>query len=298
VSTSTLGFDLQFVTALHIRGCNLYDDDTVFKFLVANHVSVTDTAIETFETAALFDNTSAALAVLSVLFHNCRFVSTSGGESNSCRIVKSHSNANFYQGVVRGLVLRDCSFWLTNSKYVIEVNWNNHLSGGTNRFVAGLYNNYLQGESNPLNTIAWFKSDSTYVGFVHVDFGNNHAPNEVLVQDGGEPIVTGYAHRGLDAGSIPASSSNGAGVLWGLNRWGEDGSNTRRMTHGLVQLASGRAAVSHLTVTTSSRIFVQTIGPANAGWLVVQNVLPGKSFDIVSSNGSDGSVVAWLLVEP
>jgi hypothetical protein len=299
VSGSTIGFDVQYASVVNVRGCNLYDNDTVFKFAIASQFSVSDTHIETFDTAILFDSASAAVVVMSVLFHNCRFLSASGGGSYTCRVVKSYTNSDTYENLVRGLMIRDCSFWLTDAKYVIEVDWNTYLAGGTSRFIAALHGNYMQGEGSPLHTTAWFKSDMSSAGFVHLEFGNNLAPTGVAVQDGTEPRVTGYAHNGLNATADPGSSYGGAGILYGMNRWGAAGSDTQHIRHGIATLASGTVTVSETTVSFSSRIICTCIGPSGTpGLLIVQNIVPSTSFDIVSSSGSDNSNVAWVLFEP
>jgi hypothetical protein len=282
---------------MHVRGCNLYNNATAINVQVCMSLSITDSAFETFDTAILFNNTPTAVSALSIVIHNCRFLSASGGGSFTCRAVKSYCAADGYQGVVRGLVLRDCAFWLTNAKYVIEVNWNGYLSGGAMRFIATLDDCYIQGDPNTINTTAWIKSDCASDGFVNIAVGNLLADDTILVQDGVQPIVTGYGHFGLDQGSV-AGVSNGAGVLWGKNRWGSDGTDATRITHGFTNLTAGTATVLTTTVTNNSMIFLSENSQWGNGYLWVSARSAGTSFTIQSSGTADTCLVAWMLIEP
>lgn len=68
---------------------------------------------------------------------------------------------------------------------------------------------------------------------------------------------------------------------------------------GTAILVAGSIIVSTTAVTANSRIFLTTqlLGGA-AGFLSVTARVPGISFTIGSSSGTDTSTVAWMLVEP
>ena len=78
----------------------------------------------------------------------------------------------------------------------------------------------------------------------------------------------------------------------------EAGGNAKQ---GTVTLVSGTptTTVSTTVVTASSRIYVtgQSDNGGTPGFLRVNNIVPGTSFDIVSSSSGDSSIVAWLIIE-
>lgn len=68
---------------------------------------------------------------------------------------------------------------------------------------------------------------------------------------------------------------------------------------GSATLVAGSVTVSATDVTANSKIFLSRSSLAGtAGYLDVANVVAGTGFDIVSSSGSDTSVVDWFLIEP
>lgn len=74
-----------------------------------------------------------------------------------------------------------------------------------------------------------------------------------------------------------------------------EGINARMGTAGLV---GGTVTVPNTTVTANTRIFLTCNTPGGTpGFLRVSAVSVGVSFTILSSNGADTSVVAWLMVE-
>jgi hypothetical protein len=82
----------------------------------------------------------------------------------------------------------------------------------------------------------------------------------------------------------------------GLNL--KEGDNARS---GVATLSSGAATVSTTEVTASSRIqlTVQSLGTVSAPQAVgVTDRTGGTSFTITSADGTDTSVVAWMIVEP
>ncbi len=293
VSNSTTGFLIEQCAVLQIDHGNFYNNSTVFNIKIGYHLIVSDSVIETFDTAVLFDSTSTAIALYSLVMNNVRFLSTNGAGSNTCRVVKSLAVNDDVANTVRGLELRGCSYWLTHAAYVIEVTWSGHLAGGADRFIMSLTGmHYIQYGDN---TVAWFKSDNTYDGFVHlVVEGTCLGPDTIAIQDGTQPTVSGYVHTGLNAGSYP----NAEGVLYGRNKWGSAGTKITTLTHGFADLVSGTAIVNTPLVTENSLIFLSEQSQWGNGYVWVSTRTPGKSFTIQSSNAADNCRVAWMMIEP
>lgn len=68
---------------------------------------------------------------------------------------------------------------------------------------------------------------------------------------------------------------------------------------GVATLVGGSKVVANERVTANSRIFLQTQAPGGTpGWLQVSARTAGTSFTILSSSGTDTSVVAYLILEP
>lgn len=96
--------------------------------------------------------------------------------------------------------------------------------------------------------------------------------------EGGRPTVT--------VGDLKATSLR---VMEGTN-----------MTMGSATLSSGTITVNTTQVTANSRIFLTVNGGTltNVGTPYVSARTPGTSFTITSTNGSDASDVAWIIIEP
>jgi hypothetical protein len=71
-------------------------------------------------------------------------------------------------------------------------------------------------------------------------------------------------------------------------------------TMGIATLSSGTVTVNTTAVTANSRIFLTVNGGTltNVGTPYVSARSPGTSFTITSTNASDASDVAWLIIEP
>lgn len=71
-------------------------------------------------------------------------------------------------------------------------------------------------------------------------------------------------------------------------------------TMGQATLVNGSVVVSTTKVTASSRIFLTVNGGTltNVGFVYVSARTAGTSFTITSSNASDSSNVAWVIIEP
>lgn len=75
-----------------------------------------------------------------------------------------------------------------------------------------------------------------------------------------------------------------------------EGSNA---SMGVATLVGGTKVVSNTKVTANSRIFLSIQTPGGTpGWLQVSARTAGTSFTILSSSGTDTSVVAYMIVEP
>lgn len=76
----------------------------------------------------------------------------------------------------------------------------------------------------------------------------------------------------------------------------QEGANARM---GTVNFTAGLALVATTAVTATSRIFLTINTPGGTvGSPYVFNRTPGVDFTISSTNGADGSAVAWMIVEP
>ncbi|MEV4784001.1 hypothetical protein AB0K53_00855 [Streptomyces tuirus] len=76
----------------------------------------------------------------------------------------------------------------------------------------------------------------------------------------------------------------------------KEGSNAKM---GTATLAAGTVTVANTSVTANSRIWLTCQTPGGTpGFLRVSARTAGTSFTILSSSGTDTSVVAWLILEP
>jgi hypothetical protein len=75
----------------------------------------------------------------------------------------------------------------------------------------------------------------------------------------------------------------------------KSGANCRM---GTVQMnGSGSASVSNTTITANTLIFTSVQAPTSSGIVAVASQTPGVGFVLGSTNGSDASIIAWMLVE-
>ena len=75
-----------------------------------------------------------------------------------------------------------------------------------------------------------------------------------------------------------------------------EGSNA---SMGVATLIGGTKVVTNTKVTANSRIFLSIQTPGGTpGWLQVSARVAATSFTILSSSGTDTSVVAYMIVEP
>jgi hypothetical protein len=115
----------------------------------------------------------------------------------------------------------------------------------------------------------------------------------LLSLTGGITTNSTYGGSSLAGVSVPGNirvNLAGDGLL--VN----EGANGKQ---GTATLAAGTVTVSNTNVTANSRIFLSTQTPGGApGWLQVSARTAGTSFTILSSSGTDTSVVAFEIFEP
>ena len=70
-------------------------------------------------------------------------------------------------------------------------------------------------------------------------------------------------------------------------------------SQGLATLVSGSVTVFNENVASSSRIYltIQNINGSTVGIQYISNIVPGVSFDILSTSSNDNSTVAWLIIQ-
>lgn len=72
-----------------------------------------------------------------------------------------------------------------------------------------------------------------------------------------------------------------------------------RVRSGVATLVGGTVVVADTAITASSRIFLTCQTPGGtAGFLGISTRTASTSFTILSSSGTDTSVVGYLIVEP
>lgn len=72
-----------------------------------------------------------------------------------------------------------------------------------------------------------------------------------------------------------------------------------RIITGTAVLVGGTLLVANTTITANSRIFLTSqVNGGTPGFLRVSARVPGTSFTILSSSGTDTSTVGFLIIEP
>lgn len=123
----------------------------------------------------------------------------------------------------------------------------------------------------------------------------------VVYRSPGGILYTSYADAHAPTTSPPAGMVGlRAFTLGGNYEW--TGTAWQRLgpaLSGTATLVAGTVTVATTAVTASSRIFLTTNTPGGTpGWLQVSARTAGTSFTILSSSGTDTSVVAWQIIEP
>lgn len=117
----------------------------------------------------------------------------------------------------------------------------------------------------------------------------------------GNATVTGYfvAAAGQSNGVWNIFDGTAAALAFGTAGGGiqiKEGTNARM---GVSTLVGGTVTVANTSVTANTRIFLTCQTPGGTpGFLRVSARSAGTNFTILSSSGTDTSVVGWLLVEP
>lgn len=117
----------------------------------------------------------------------------------------------------------------------------------------------------------------------------------------GNATVTGYftAASGQSNGQWQIFDGTNAALNLGTAGGGiqvKEGGNARL---GVATLVGGTVVVSNTSVTANTRIFLTCQTPGGTpGFLRVSARTAATSFTILSSSGTDTSVVGWFLVEP
>jgi hypothetical protein len=125
--------------------------------------------------------------------------------------------------------------------------------------------------------------------------------NGATVNNGATINNGATVNGGLNVASGNATVTNGSlTVTNGKLNLDASGSNaivgTASMVGGTVVGDYKRQTVNTTAVTASSRVFLTLTGQNNVGAYSVENIVPGVSFQIVSNNTSDGSVLNWLII--
>lgn len=136
--------------------------------------------------------------------------------------------------------------------------------------------------------------------FMSAPSGAGKTGNLVIATDStGSANAIKFATGGFNSTANFRAQIDGSGLSVtkagaGLNV--KEGSNCKQ---GTATLVAGTVVVSNTSVTANSRIFLttQSVG-GTAGFLVVSARTAGTSFTILSSSGTDTSVVAYQIFEP
>lgn len=98
-------------------------------------------------------------------------------------------------------------------------------------------------------------------------------------------------------GAAGATGATGAGTAGATGATGPAG--TSGITSGTATLTAGTATVSNAAAHTASKYFLTArnlgtiIAPAA---LAIANIVDGVSFDILSADPTDTSVVSWMII--
>lgn len=86
-----------------------------------------------------------------------------------------------------------------------------------------------------------------------------------------------------------------AEALDGLS--GGGGGGTGFSETGTAVLVAGSVTISNANVASNSKIFVTCLASGGIrGLLTIANIIPGTSFDVVSSSDTDTSTIVWGLI--
>jgi hypothetical protein len=182
---------------------NFWNNTTVFDFDTAYSPVFTNNWIEKFTTGFLFSHMKSKgqdVAAHTIIIRNNYLLSTDGGRTHDCRIVRFIGDNESRYSNIGPIVFEGNHLHLLAAKYVAEIAWGN-LFGAGNRARLIMKDNHLYGGQN---VRAWFRTDvhsESYRSHAHLIFQDNEYPSTVMVQDGSGGFVTGVGAVGRDFGS-------------------------------------------------------------------------------------------------
>ncbi|MBS1734378.1 MAG: hypothetical protein JST02_13870 [Bacteroidetes bacterium] len=155
--------------------------------------------------------------------------------------------------------------------------------GGEGPEVTGLHGLALQGgKANGNYSVAMQKATANGL--------NSFASGDGNIADGeGTAVLGGTNKTGSRDNTVYIPSLN----IWGDKIFIETGSNK---PVGTATLSAGSVTVSNTTVTANSLIFINGKTCTNCGAYRYGSIIPGTSFVISSTNGTDASTVTYLIV--
>ena len=213
-----IAIDVSGGASIWLRNCNLYNSGTLIAFSgTVYDVHLIDSWCEAFDTGFLWDWTSASLVFTSLRAHNSYFISSNGGGSYTCRLLKAVASNNTYSGIVRDVQLSSCHFSTTAAKDLVEVAWGAYVGGGSNRFFATLRNNHWHIATN---ATAWLKTSATETSYEYVRVlidNPQHGGALVPLQDGTERgLLIGLYPRAATAAPVAGPWLQGD-IVWNTN---------------------------------------------------------------------------------
>lgn len=151
-----------------------------------------------------------------------------------------------------------------------------NLDGGTNRRITGISGNVLTLDG----TVGDGSAHTVYTRYPIASMRDRNGVEKLLIDPDGDHFVTNNL----------SLTTAGSGFKI------KEGSNA---TMGVATLVGGTVTVSTTKVTASSRIFLtHQNNSGTIGFVTVSARTASTSFVITSSNGSDTSDIAWVILEP
>jgi len=233
-----------------------------------------------------FDISNAQLEVKGTSNNPQVMIDAYSGQTNSTPMIQQRNSS----GTVIGAIHTDDA---TNIFMGVTAGSANNTSGG------GIKNLFLGNSAGNLNSTG---TKNIYLGYragyqMTAVFGNIVIGTETNASNfsGSNQLNIGNTITGdLSTGNIGiagnlALSNAGKGLQI------KEGSNAKM---GTAILSSGSVIVSNTSITTSTRIFLTLQNCSSCGTLYISSKTAGTSFTITSTNNTDNSTVAWLLIEP
>ncbi|MBI5586244.1 MAG: hypothetical protein HY892_20735 [Deltaproteobacteria bacterium] len=201
---------------------NFWNNTTVFDFDTAYAPIFTNNWIEKFTTAFLFSHLQskgAGVAVPTLVIRNNYFLSTDGGRTFDCRVLKAVGDNGGQTVNIGPVVFEGNHLHLTAARYIAEIAWGRLFAAG-NRLLLKMKENHLFAG---VNTRAWFKADvpaEPERSPVHLIFQDNAYPAGTTIQEGAGALVTGVGAQGPDWGTanrVLGAEVQGPVLTWAAN---------------------------------------------------------------------------------